>query len=140
MPFHDHHRHIVDLMKTASLLILVILLAAAVGLAATNPTTEQYTVFLQASLNQALNQMEEAEIGSETRPEKKAIREILKSQGTKVIESLTHSNTVRRDFGLFSIFETSAFGVRVRVLGIGARFVPLEDEQALIRKLGQFIL
>jgi Domain of unknown function (DUF4359) len=140
MPYRDDQRHTVALMRTASLLVLVILLAAAVGLAATNPSTEQYTAFLQASLNRALTQMEEAESSSETKPEKKVIREILKSQGTQVIQSLTHSNTVRRDFGLFSIFETSAFGVRVQVLGIGTRFVPLEDEEAMIRKLGRFIL
>jgi hypothetical protein len=127
-------------MKTPSLLVLVGLLATAVGLAASNPTTEQYTAFLEASLTRALNQMAQADTAGETTPDRKLIRDLLKSQGTKVIRSLTRSNTVRRNFGLFSIFETSALGVQVQVLGIARQFVPLEDEKELLRKIGQLIM
>jgi Domain of unknown function (DUF4359) len=126
-------------MKISILLILVILLATAVGLAATNPTTEQYTVFLESSLSRALGQMDQAD-SAEITPDKKLIRDLLKSQGTNLIRSLTRSNTLRRDFGLFSIFETSAFGVRIQVLGIAQQFVPLEDEKELVRKLGRLMM
>ena len=126
-------------MKIVTLSILVVLLAAAVGLVATNPTTDQYTRFLEAVLSQALDKMDATET-AETPSERKLIRDLLKSQGSKVIQSLARSNTTRKDYGLFSVFETRAFGVRVQVLGIASRFMPLEDEQVLIRKLGQAIL
>jgi Domain of unknown function (DUF4359) len=123
-------------MKTANLVALLIVLATAVILAATNPTTQQYTVFLNASLVRALDRMEE----QETSRERQIIRDVLKAEGKKVIESLARTNTVRKNFGLFSLFETNAFGIRVQVLGIASRFVPLENEKDLSTKLGRLIL
>jgi hypothetical protein len=123
-------------MKTAGLIALVVLLSVAVALAATNPTTHQYATFLETSLVRALDQME----GQETQREREVIRQLLRSQGKQVIESLTRSNTIRRSYGFFSIFETRALDVRVEVLGIGGMFFPLGDEEDLTRKLGQLVL
>jgi uncharacterized protein DUF4359 len=123
-------------MRTPTLVALLIVLATAVILAATNPTTQQYSVFLNASLMRALDRMEE----QETSRERQIIRDVLKAEGKKVIESLARSNTVRKNFGLFSLFETNAFGIRVQVLGIASRFVPLGNEKDLSTKLGRLIL
>lgn len=126
-------------MKIVALIALVLLLGVAVLLAATNPTTEQYNAFLEASLTRALERMGEDAVREAT-TEKKMIQDLLRTQGKKIIQSMTRSNTIRHNYGLFSIFETTALGVRVQVVGVGSRFFPLEDEKEIVRKLGQLIL
>ncbi|MGH7232211.1 MAG: DUF4359 domain-containing protein [Nitrospiraceae bacterium] len=123
-------------MSTRALLIMVAFLAVCVTLAATNPTTTDYGTFLQASLSQALERMDQREPTNQ----RKMISELLTVQGKRVIESLIRSNTVRRNYGLFSIFETHAFEVRVVVLGVGKHFFPLDDQKAMAKKLGQLVL
>jgi hypothetical protein len=122
-------------MQTSTLIILLMVLALAVVLAATNPTTEQYSVFLNASLMRALDRMDDQ--GTRDR---QLVRDLLRAEGKKVIESLARTNTVRNNYGLFSIFETNAFGMRVEVVGVGFMFFPLENEQELSAKLGRLIL
>jgi len=126
-------------MKIVALIALVLLLGVAVLLAATNPTTEQYNAFLEASLTRALERIGEDAV-QEATTEKKMIQDLLRTQGKKIIQSMTRSNTIRHNYGLFSIFETTALGVRVQVVGVGSRFFPLEDEKEIVRKLGQLIL
>jgi hypothetical protein len=126
-------------MKIWLLTVLVILLAVAVLLAATNPTTEQYSEFLEKSLARALERMGE-DSAQETAHEKQMIRNVIKSQGKQVIQALTRSNTTRRNYGFFSIFETTALGVSVEVVGVANRFFPREDEQEIIKKLGRLIM
>jgi hypothetical protein len=126
-------------MKIWLLTTLVILLGAAVLLAATNPTTEEYSEFLETSLAKALERMGEDSI-QETAHEKQMIRDLLKSQGKQVIHALSRSNTIRRNYGFFSIFETSALGVRIEVVGVAHRFFPREDEQEIVKKLGRLIM
>jgi hypothetical protein len=122
-------------MRTGTLAIIVLLLSICVGLAATNPSKQEYGVFLEGVLTQALERMDRA-------PSRDGgiIREILKSQGRKIIQSLVWSNTVRRNYGLFSIFETRIFEVRVEVLGVGRTFVPLDDMDEVVRSLGRTVL
>ena len=122
-------------MSNRLLLMLVLLLAVCVALAATNPTTRDYGTFLQASLSQALERMDR----SEPTNQRKIIRDLLTAQGTRVIESLIRSNTVRRNYGLFSIFETHAFDVRVVVVGVGRHFFPAEGQEEIAKKLGQLV-
>jgi hypothetical protein len=126
-------------MKIAALVTLILLLGIAVVLAGTNPTTQQYQAFLESSLTRALERNGEDNL-QETSREKQMLRELIRSQGKKVIQSVTRSNTIRHNYGLFSIFETTALGVRVQVIGVGTQFVPLEDEQEIVKKLGQLIL
>lgn len=123
-------------MSNRTLLIIVILLSLCVALAATNPTTPEYGIFLQAALSQALHRMDETEPTNQ----RKIIRDLLRQQGKRVIESLIRSNTVRRNYGLFSIFETHAFDVRVVVVGVGMNFFPVDGQEEIARKIGQLVL
>lgn len=118
------------------LVILVGLLTVCVTLAATNPTTDQYGRFLEAQLADALARMKPEDANSQ----QKIMRDILTTQGKKVIDSLTRSNTVRRDYGLFSVFTTRVFQVEIAVVGVGTQFIPLESQEALIKKLGRLML
>jgi hypothetical protein len=118
------------------LVVLVSLLTLCVALAATNPTMTQYGRFLDTQLTKALARMNPEEANSQ----QKIMRDILTTQGKKVIDSLTRSNTVRRDYGLFSIFTTRVFQVEVAVVGVGTQFIPLDSQEELIKKLGRLML
>ena len=118
------------------LVILVSLLAVCVTLAATNPTTDQYGRFLETQLANALARMKPEDANSQ----QKIMRDILATQGKKVIDSLTRSNTVRRDYGLFSVFTTRVFQVEIAVVGVGTQFIPLDNQEVLIKKLGRLML
>ena len=123
-------------MSNTSLALVVMLLAACAGLAGTNPTTQDYEAFLGASLSRALDQMDQ----TETMRDREVLRHLLRTKGQQVIDGLIRSNTVRRNYGLFSIFDTNVVDVRVRVVGIGRTFVPIEDVEAITRKVGQLML
>jgi hypothetical protein len=118
------------------LIVFVSLLTLCVALAATNPTMTQYGRFLDTQLTKALARMNPEEANSQ----QKIMRDILTTQGKKAIDSLTRSNTVRRDYGLFSIFTTRVFQVEVAVIGVGAQFIPLDSQEELIKKLGRLML
>ncbi|WP_447980443.1 DUF4359 domain-containing protein [Candidatus Nitrospira bockiana] len=122
-------------MTNARLLGLVLVLAVCVGLAATNPTTEQYGLFLEQVLEEALSRM-----GGHEGERQAVIREILKTQGHKIIASLIRTRTGRRNYGLFSIFETRVGDVEVVVIGVGRHFIPRDDPQELAKKLGRLVL
>src|SRR5918996_1772783 len=102
-------------MTTRTLVIVVIVLTLCVALAATNPTKRDYETFLEASVSRAL----ERSHPSASRHEEQVLRDVLKSQGKKVIESIVRSKTIRSNYGLFSVFETQAFDVRLVVVGVG---------------------
>jgi hypothetical protein len=118
------------------LIVFVSLLTLCVALAATNPTMTQYGRFLDTQLTKALARMNPEEANSQ----QKIMRDILATQGKKVIDSLTRSNTVRRDYGLFSIFTTRVFQVEIAVVGVGTQFIPLDSQEELIKKLGRLML
>lgn len=118
------------------LIVLVGLLGLCVALAATNPTSTQYGRFLEAQLTKALAHMNPEETSSQ----QKIMRDILTTQGKKVIDSLIRSNTARRDYGLFSVFTTRLLQVEVVVIGVGTQFVPLDSQEDLIKKLGRLML
>jgi hypothetical protein len=123
-------------LSNTVLIVLVSLLTLCVALAATNPTMTQYGRFLDTQLTKALARMNPEEANSQ----QKIMRDILTTQGKKVIDSLTRTNTVRRDYGLFSIFTTRVFQVEIAVVGVGTRFIPLDSQEALIKKLGRLML
>jgi hypothetical protein len=118
------------------LIVFVSLLTLCVALAATNPTMTQYGRFLDTQLTKALARMNPEEANSQ----QKIMRDILATQGKKVIDSLTRSNTVRRDYGLFSVFTTRVFQVEIAVVGVGTQFIPLDSQDELIKKLGRLML
>jgi len=123
-------------MSNRVLLSIVMLLGICVALAATNPTTPDYGKFLEAALSRALDRMDQ----EEPAPQRKVIQDLLISQGKRVIESVVRSNTVRRNYGLFSIFETRVFDVRVVVLGVGMTFIPIDGQEDIEKKLGRLVL
>ena len=115
------------------MILLGVVLAVMVALAATNPSKREYRMFLQSLLAQALQHMDSQ---AEAR-EQGFIRELLRLRGQQVIDFLVSSKTSRRNFGLFSMFETTALDVQLVVVGVGPWFYPISGDQEIMRKVGQ---
>ena len=122
-------------MSNRILFGIVIVLSVCVALAALNPNRQQYAQFLEASLAKALERMEE----QDGAPEQKVLRDVLKAEGRRIIESVAMSRTVERNYGLLTLFETRVLDVDIRVLGIAGRFIPLEREDDMAKKLGRVV-
>jgi len=123
-------------LSTIGLAFVVVLLGICVWLAATNPTTDDYGVFLEGMLGQALDRMQQ----QGTPREHAEIRDLLRSQGKHIIKSVVRPNTVRHNYGLFSVFKTRVLDFRLEVVGIGNHFFPGEDVEEISRKFGQLML
>ena len=121
-------------MRISTLVAVVLLLGGCVALAATNPTKQEYRKFLEAKLAGALDKTEHARSR-----DAEIVRNILKTNGPLLIESVVGNNTLRRNYGLFSIFETRVLGANVSFLGIWGTFIPLTDVDDLTRALGRMM-
>lgn len=111
-------------MSTRLLILIVTMLALAVGLAATNPSWPDYLRFLDGVLNQA---------AGEPDGRSDMVGALLRNKA--VIEAVVRSQTLRRDYGLFSLFETNLWDVQFVVLGIGGQFIPLDGLDQAKKKL-----
>ena len=122
-------------MSNTSLAIVVILLGFCVALAMTNPTAQDYGAFLQAQLGQAVGRMDQ----SLTEQERELIHGLYATQGPKLIELVLQKHTRRRNFGLFSLFESHVLEQKIVVAGVASRFIPLEGVDEATVKLGQLV-
>ena len=120
-------------MNLLQLLCLVIGLSAAVVLALTNPTTEQYLSFVQSELSRAIERMD----SSTPERERTVIQNIFRTHGQELIQGVVRPNTVRRNWGLLCRFETKVLDVHIVVLGIGGHFIPLEGVDEAVLRLGR---
>jgi len=122
-------------MSRLRLSLVVAALAGSVVLALTNPTTEQYLVFIQAKLAKAIDRMDQST------PEREAtvISDIFRRHSKELLESVVRPHTLRENWGVLSRFETTVLGTRVVVIGIGNQFIPVEGVDEAILTLGRRI-
>jgi hypothetical protein len=120
-------------MSLLRLSLVVAALAVSVVLALTNPTTEQYLVFVQAKLAKAIDRMDQ----STPEREGTAIRDIFRRHSKELLESMVRPHTLRENWGVLSRFETTVLGTRVVVIGIGNQFIPVEGVDEAILTLGR---
>lgn len=123
-------------MKVKALIGMAGLGALAAVLIATNPGQEQYNTFaaetLQNEARAAFCQAEEldnwlGDLG-------KALGDICETaieQGTLIgeddLKDFIEDNTERQNFWVFSLYTTQIPAVRVRILGIFNRFIPIQQ-------------
>ena len=120
-------------MSLLRLSLVVAALAVSVVLALTNPTTEQYLVFVQAKLAKAIDRMDQ----STPEREGTVIRDIFRRHSKELLESVVRPHTLRENWGVLSRFETTVLGTRVVVIGIGNQFIPVEGVDEAILVLGR---
>jgi len=120
-------------MDIRHLVILSAVLALAVALAWTNPSMDMYLAFVEAELSLALDRHE----SSAPSRERDMVRTIFRAHSHELISSVVRPHTVRRNWGLFSIFETTALDAHIEVLGIGGHFLPIKGIDEAVLRLGR---
>ncbi|CUS34833.1 DUF4359 domain-containing protein [Candidatus Nitrospira nitrificans] len=120
-------------MSLLRLSVIVVGLTAAIGLALSNPTMDDYVRFVERELSKAIDRMDQ---GTSTR-EQQFIRQVFQSQSKKLLESVVRPNTVRQNWGIMSEYETQVAGTKVIVLGLGGRFIPLQGVEEATLKIGR---
>jgi hypothetical protein len=120
-------------MSLLRLTMVVVALAGAIGLALSNPTMDDYLRFVERELGKAVDRMDQR---TPTR-EQQFIRQVFRSQSKKLLESVVRPNTVRRNWGIVSQYETQVADTKVVVLGLGGQFVPLQGVEEATLKIGR---
>ena len=120
-------------MSLLRMSLVVTSLAVSVGLALTNPTTDQYLGFVQAELAKAMDRMDQ----STAERERTVVRNIFRRHSQELLDSMVRPHTMRQNWGVLSRFETTVLGTRVVVIGIGDQFIPVEGVDEAILTLGR---
>lgn len=120
-------------MKLVPLTLLVIMLSVCIGLAWFNPTMEEYLAFVEAELGKALDRSDQNQPGQE----RAMVRAIFRSHSHELVGSVVRPHTVRRNWGLASVYETTVLDSQIVVLGIAGRFIPLRGIEETIIRLGR---
>ena len=111
--------------------IVVAMLSVAIGLAVTNPTTEEYLHFVELKLAAALDRMDQPE------REKTMIRSVFRSQGKRLLEGVVRPATTRANWGFWSVYRTNIMDEEIVVLGVATLFVPLRGVEEATVKIGR---
>jgi len=120
-------------MGLLRLSLAVTALAVSLVLALTNPTTDQYLRFIQAELTKAMDRMDQ----STPEREGTVVRNIFRRHSQELLNSMVRPHTMRQNWGVLSLFETTVLGTRVVVIGIGNQFIPVEGVDEAILTLGR---
>lgn len=120
-------------MSLLRLTILVSGLFAAVGLAWSNPTTDDYLMFVEQELGRALDKMDRNMPGRE----QQFIRQVFRAQSKTLLETVVRPQTTRQNWGLFSRYQTQVKDTQVVVIGIAGRFIPIHGIEEATLKIGR---
>jgi hypothetical protein len=113
--------------------MLVAVLTLCIGLTLSNPTIDEYLTFVETELAKAIERSD----GAQPSPERTMVRTIFRSHSHELVDSLVRPHTVRRNWGLASVYDTNVFNSRIVVLGIAGRFIPLRGIDEAIVRLGR---
>jgi hypothetical protein len=120
-------------MNVMQLGIVVLLLGVCIGLVVSNPTMDDYLLFVEAELGKAMDRSEQ----SPATREHAMLKSIFRSHSHELMNTAVRPHTVRRNWGLLSFYETTIFDSRIVVLGIAGSFVPLKGIDEAILRLGR---
>ena len=110
--------------------------ALAAGLIATNPSQDRYNTFAAETLQNEVRSSfcQAKELDSWLGDLGKALGDICETaieQGSLVgeedLKNFIEDNTQRQNFGVFSLYTTQIPAVRVRILGVFNRFIPIQQ-------------
>lgn len=71
--------------------------------------------------------------------ERALMRGLYETQGPKLIDLVLQKYTQRRNFGLFSLFESRVLEQKVVVVGVAYMFLPVEGVDEATVKLGRLV-
>jgi len=120
-------------MSLLRLAMTVIVLGLGVVLVLSNPTMDDYLLFVEGQLGKAMDRSEQNHSGRE----QAMLKSIFRSHSHELMETAVRPHTIRRNWAVMSIYETSLFDVRIVVLGAAGSFVPLKGIDEAILRLGR---
>lgn len=120
-------------MTLLRLTLVVFGLAAAIGLALSNPTMDDYVRFVDQELGQALDRMDR----NTPAREQQVIRQVFAARSKQLLESVVRPRTVRQNLGLFSQYKTQVIDTEVVVIGVAGRFIPIKGVEEATLKIGR---
>jgi hypothetical protein len=120
-------------MTVLKLGIVVVALSASIGLVLSNPTMDDYLQFVEAELGKAMDRSEQAQ----STKEHAMLKSIFRSHSHELMNSAVRPHTIRRNWGLMSVYETSVLDSRIVVVGVAGYFVPLKGIDEAILRLGR---
>ena len=120
-------------MNLFRLSLMTITLSLCVGLAYFNPTMDQYLAFVEAQLEYAIERSDQ----SQPRRERDMVKAIFLSHSHELVDGVVRRHTIRRNWGLASLYESNVLDARILVLGIGGHFIPLKGLDDSILRLGR---
>ncbi len=120
-------------MTVLQLSAAVILLSISIGLVVSNPTMDAYLLFVEAELGRAMDRSDQ----SHSTREQAMLRSIFRSHSHELMDTAVRPHTIRRNWGLASLYETSVFDSRIVVLGVAGYFIPLKGIDEAVVRLGR---
>lgn len=120
-------------MSLRRLSSLVVLLFAAIGLALSNPTTDEYLKFVEQELGRALDKMDQ----KMPNREQQFIRQVFRAQSQQLLERVVRPQTTRQNWGLFSRYKTQVLDTQVVVIGVAGQFIPVQGVEEATLKIGR---
>jgi len=120
-------------MSLLRLAMKVIVLGLGIALVLSNPTTDDYLLFVEDQLGKAMDRSEQ----THSTREQAMLKSIFRSHSHELMETAVRPHTLRRNWGVMSIYETSLFDVRIVVLGVAGSFIPLKGIDEAILRLGR---
>ena len=120
-------------MAVLQLAIVVIALGSSIGLVLSNPSMDEYLAFIETELGKAMDRSDQ----SQSTREQAMLKTIFRSHSHELINTAVRPHTVRRNWGILSVYETSVFDSRFVVLGVGGSFFPLKGIDEAIIRLGR---
>jgi len=120
-------------MSLLRLATTVIVLGLGIALVLSNPTTDDYLLFVEGQLGKAMDRSEQNHSGRE----QAMLKSIFRSHSHELMETAVRPHTIRRNWAVMSIYETSLFDVRIVVLGAAGSFIPLKGIDEAILRLGR---
>ena len=120
-------------MSLLRLAMTVIVLGLGVALVLSNPTMDDYLLFVEGQLGKAMDRSEQNHSGRE----QAMLKSIFRSHSQELMETAVRPHTIRRNWAVMSIYETSLFDVRIVVLGAAGSFIPLKGIDEAVLRLGR---
>ncbi|MEQ1654381.1 MAG: DUF4359 domain-containing protein [Nitrospira sp.] len=120
-------------MSLRRLVIIVLGLGVAVGLALSNPTMDDYLQFVERELGKAIDRMDR----SASSREQQFIRQIFQTQSKKILQEVVRPHTKRQNWGIASRYDTQAVSTKIVVIGVAGHFIPIEGVEEATIKIGR---
>lgn len=120
-------------MTVLQLSIVVMVLGVSIGLALSNPTMDDYLLFVETELGKAMDRSDQ----SQSTREQTMLKSIFRSHSHELMNTAVRPHTVRRNWGLMSVYETTVLDSRIVVVGVAKYFIPLKGIDEAIVRLGR---